>query len=649
MVFAFVRYCLKNAFLICVMILPCAQAGSVTPLPSRSAIFSAPAYLRPAVSASGKWLAVWLPGQKAIAFQSRVDAVANKSVTLPDGAQVLWYHWLPDDFLLLHTNTNGTDGVFKINPVTGTMLSHISEADESMLVLASPVNNYGFSHTRMRNRQTGQSRDLTPAGQWVAVSDSKNSLPAYLPQADAWFGYTLKSGSLILSFGKDEQTRANLRLTPADRQQGSALVSVAPNLKAYVLSAMETDTLALYEIDTQTGESKKLAQEKTDIRRVLINPLDMQPDAVEFETTEPRITILRHAITPDISWLQARGQGFPSVVDRSPNDQFWVIRFAHRDGAPIWAVYDRLARKMQTFSPDLPTIVGDIDWRVRGFSLQKAGQPEISGYVTLPRVGVCETKACPAVLLLHGGPGVRNIAEFDPQRWWLTSRGIIVVTVNYRGSKGFGKTYLNLDRRQWAEGIPADVMAALDFVLPKFPIDKTRLALVGTSFSGFLSLHLLANTEPRFKCAAIDSSATDMVHFADWHFARNKEKSDLLIRLGDTRIPDEKAALVTMSPSNNLAKLKNVMLLQLHGLRDMVTPAVGNEGFSEWMLANNSQYTLVTFPEDGHGLLASRGAYYAITEQFLAACLGVQGEPVHGAENAVWQLRGNKSWLLPLQ
>ncbi len=623
----------------------CAEAGSAALLPSRASIFSFPAYTRPVVSASGKWLAVWLPGQKAISFQSRADTLANKSIPVPSGAQVSWYLWLADDFLLLHTNTNGDDAVFKLDPVSGAISPQIKAADESMLVLADPVNNYAFSHTRMRNRESGEIRDLTPTGEWATVQNSKNSLPAYLAQADAWFSYTYQSGSFVLGFGKNEETRATLRFTPPDRQQGNTLVSIAPNLKAYVLSNTETDTLALVEFDTQTGARKQLAQVKTDIRRVLLNPLDMQPDAVEFETTEPQLDILRPGITPGIAWLRARGLGFPTILDRSPNDRFWVVRFGHRDGGPIWAVYDRQAKALQPFTIDGAAPAGEIDWRVRSFTVQRTGQPEISGYVTLPRAGLCEKKACPTVLLLHGGPGARDVSEFEPQRWWLTSRGIIVVTVNFRGSKGFGKTYLNLDRRQWASGIPADVLAALDFVLPRFPIDANRVALMGSSFGGFLSLHLLGNTEARFKCAAVDSNSADMVHFADWHFAKNKEKSDLLVRLGDTRIPEEKASLVAMSPSNNLAKYKNVKLLQLHGVRDAIVSIAGNAVFSEWMLANNPAYTFVSFPQDGHGLVASRAAYYAITEQFLASCLGTQAEPMHGTENAVWQLQGNKSWL----
>ncbi|HEU4648131.1 MAG TPA: prolyl oligopeptidase family serine peptidase [Gemmatimonadales bacterium] len=70
----------------------------------------------------------------------------------------------------------------------------------------------------------------------------------------------------------------------------------------------------------------------------------------------------------------------------------------------------------------------------------------------LPHLAAARSRACglPLVLLVHGGPWERDVWAYDPEVQLLANRGYAVLQVNYRGSTGYGKAYLNAGNREWA-------------------------------------------------------------------------------------------------------------------------------------------------------------------------------------------------------
>ncbi len=107
---------------------------------------------------------------------------------------------------------------------------------------------------------------------------------------------------------------------------------------------------------------------------------------------------------------------------------------------------------------------------------------------------------------------------------------------------------------------------------------------MGSSFGGFVALHL-AGTGTPLRCVVVDSSSTDIVKFADRLYTEYKENSDILQRVGDTRIETDKQAMIAMSPSAMIDKLKEIPVLHLHGGRDTVTHREDNQQFITDMLA----------------------------------------------------------------
>src|SRR5260370_39313579 len=93
-------------------------------------------------------------------------------------------------------------------------------------------------------------------------------------------------------------------------------------------------------------------------------------------------------------------------------------------------------------------------------------------YLTLPPGSDPEAKGrtarpVPMVLNVHGGPWGRDAWGVDPMHQLLANRGYAVLSVNFRGSTGFGKKFLNAGNREWAGKMQDDLIDAVDWANQK--------------------------------------------------------------------------------------------------------------------------------------------------------------------------------------
>ncbi|MDT0407033.1 alpha/beta hydrolase family protein, partial [Streptomyces edwardsiae] len=107
----------------------------------------------------------------------------------------------------------------------------------------------------------------------------------------------------------------------------------------------------------------------------------------------------------------------------------------------------------------------------------------VHGYLSFPP-GVARS-GLPAVLNVHGGPWARVGWGFDPEAQWLANRGYVVVSVNFRGSAGYGKEFLNAGDREWGAKMHDDLLDAVDHLVGKGYIDAKRVAIYGGSYGGY--------------------------------------------------------------------------------------------------------------------------------------------------------------------
>src|SRR5260370_39529980 len=109
-------------------------------------------------------------------------------------------------------------------------------------------------------------------------------------------------------------------------------------------------------------------------------------------------------------------------------------------------------------------------------------------YLTLPAdiEGDRPAAPLPMVVIVHGGPWARDIYRGDHQ--WLADRGYAVLSVNYRGSTGFGKAFVAASEKQHARKMHDDLIDMVDWAVGEGIAQKDKIAIFGVSYGGVASL-----------------------------------------------------------------------------------------------------------------------------------------------------------------
>jgi hypothetical protein len=211
--------------------------------------------------------------------QSGIPDSKPKLINL-NATRIYWYRWTSAtaDTLLVSCDKSGHTAIYQLTATAN--LSPITSDDElPVMTIASPMNGYNFTFDRFKNSATGELHDMDQQGQLVKVSRQSggNALPAYLAIEDAYLNLRIGRNGQSIQYGKEGVQRSELHLPARDLRQGGGLVSVTEDGKAYVLATASADTLGLIELDLRTGSRRTLTQEAVDVRRVVLNPRDLNP------------------------------------------------------------------------------------------------------------------------------------------------------------------------------------------------------------------------------------------------------------------------------------------------------------------------------------------------------------------------------------
>ncbi len=239
-------------------------------------------------------------------------------------------------------------------------------------------------------------------------------------------------------------------------------------------------------------------------------------------------------------------------------------------------------------------------------------------------------KALPMVLFVHGGPWARDSWGFNPYHQWLANRGYAVLSVNYRGSTGFGKKFLNAGNLEWAAKMHNDLLDAVDWAVKEGIADKNKIAIMGGSYGGYATLVGLTFTPDTFACG-VDivgpSNIATLLSTIPPYWAPMVEQFKK--RVGDYTTDDGKKFLASRSPLTFADRIKKPLLIG-QGANDPRVKQAEADQIVAAMQSKNIPVTYVLFPDEGHGFARppNNMAFNAVTEAFLARHLGGRSEPI---------------------
>ncbi len=404
----------------------------------------------------------------------------------------------------------------------------------------------------------------------------------------------------------------------------------------YMLDSRNRNTSALVSLDIITGETTTLFEtEKADVDDVLIHPINKRVQAVSYNYERRHWHILDKNIYDDFERLRRVVDGEIEIVSQTLNNDFWLVAY-HRDDGPVeYYLYSRKEKKPVYLFPhrkelkDLPLA------KMRPVFIKARDGLTLVSYLTLPvwsdpdNDGKPE-EPLPMVLLVHGGPWGRDSWGYNPEHQWLANRGYAVLSVNFRGSTGFGKDFVNAGNREWGGKMHEDLIDAVDWAVREGIADPKRIAIMGGSYGGYATLVGMTFTPEKFACGVSIVGPSNLITWMENIPEYWKPVESIIIqRVGDYRTEEGRRFLLSRSPINYVDRIKRPLLIA-HGANDPRVKKSESDRIVNAMKEKGIPVIYALFPDEGHGFARAenRLAFYAVAEIFLSKNLGGRFEPI---------------------
>jgi dipeptidyl aminopeptidase/acylaminoacyl peptidase len=205
-----------------------------------------------------------------------------------------------------------------------------------------------------------------------------------------------------------------------------------------------------------------------------------------------------------------------------------------------------------------------------------------------------------------------------------------VLTVNFRGSTGFGKRFVNAANREWGGRMHDDLIDAVEWAVQEGIADPARVAIAGKSYGGYATLVGLTRTPDVFACGVDIVGVSNLVTLFEnmppyWVPILPLLKD----RVGDHTTTEGRSFLLARSPLTHVDRITRPLLIG-HGANDPRVKRQESDQIVRAMKQRNIPVTYALYSDQGHGFLRPENwmSFWAVAEAFLAQHLGGRYEPI---------------------
>jgi dipeptidyl aminopeptidase/acylaminoacyl peptidase len=407
-----------------------------------------------------------------------------------------------------------------------------------------------------------------------------------------------------------------------DALSSGALAFTHDGQSLYIQDSRNVNAGRLIQLNLATNKETVIAEDaQYDVGTVMVHPDTYQIQAVAFDKDRVEWKILDASIQIDFDHIGEIHQGDFSIVSRDDADETWLVAFNVDNGPVPYYTYHRKSQSAKFLFDNMPALSDYTLAHTTPVTFTARDGLTIHGYLTLP-VGAGEQTNLPLVLNVHGGPWARDTWGFNPEAQWFANRGYACFEINYRGSTGYGKKFLNAGDKEWGRKMHYDLVDGVQWAVQQGIADAKRVAIYGGSYGGYAALVGATMTPDLFRCAVDIVGPSNLITLIKtippyWSTAMASFKK----RVGD---PDtEEEFLKSRSPLFHVDNIKIPMLIA-QGANDPRVKQAESEQIVEAMKKKGIHYEYMLFPDEGHGFAKpqNRIKFYAAAEKFLAHNLG---------------------------
>jgi dipeptidyl aminopeptidase/acylaminoacyl peptidase len=395
------------------------------------------------------------------------------------------------------------------------------------------------------------------------------------------------------------------------------------NRSIYVTSNVGRDKAALFEYDLGTGKTTELLFEhpEVDVSRLLYSRHRKRITGAAFTTDRLHLHFFDERREKIQKFLDSELPGYENhLTSHSRDETKYIIHSASDRTRGGYYLLDATGMTLTKLFDISPWLDESEMAPMRPISYNSRDGLKIHGYLTTPAGSSGEN--LPLIVHPHGGPWTRDSWGFNPEIQFLASRGFAVLQMNFRGSAGYGRTFLKAGFGEWGLAMQDDVSDGAKWAVEQGIADPARIAIYGGSYGGYAALSGLTGTPDLYACGV---SYVGVSNLFSWIAAIPpywKPYLEMLYEMVGNPESDEEKFRRT-SPFFNADKIV-APLLVAQGAND---PRVRKEESDQIVEAMRKRGVAVEYlvkENEGHGFQneENRFEFYRTMESFLTKHLG---------------------------
>jgi dipeptidyl aminopeptidase/acylaminoacyl peptidase len=602
-----------------------------------SVLFGNPERVRPTISPDGTqlaWIAphegvlnVWLA---PVSISGGIDLAAARVITDDTDRGIRQFLWAHDGRHLLYVRDTGGDENWRLYDVDIQTMARrdLTPFDGVQTQFIGLEREFPDEVLIGLNRDNPQLHDVyrvsLKTGELVKEEDNPGFMGwiadahlvvrgAIRPAPDGGF-------DLLVRDAPGSDWRELLSVPVDDALTTDVVAFSADGRSLLVTSSAGAQTARLVRLDVATGAAEVLTEDpEADVSDVRIHPDTREPQIVTVLKARSEYVVLDPSVADDLAAIRAIHPGDASLLGADDADAIWLVGFTNDAGPIPYYAYDRATKTARFLFEHQPELSKYELARMEPFSFQSRDGLTVHGYLTFP---AGPRESLPTVLNVHGGPWARDTWGFNPEAQWLANRGYLCVQVNFRGSTGYGKDFVNAGDRAWGAEMQNDISDAVAHVIGQGWADPARVAIYGGSYGGYAALAGAAFTPDLYRCA-VDivgpSNLKTLIESVPPYWAP-------MIAMFHQRVGDpakDADFLWSRSPLSRAEAIR-IPLLIAQGANDPRVKQAESEQIVAALSKAGIEHEYLLFPDEGHGFAKpeNRLRFYAEADRFLARYLG---------------------------
>jgi dipeptidyl aminopeptidase/acylaminoacyl peptidase len=618
-----------------------------TPLIPREALFGNPTKAAGRISPDGKYLS-WLAPVNGVlnVWVAPVDKPdAATPVTQDTVRGIRQYAWTYDGRHLVYQQDKGGNENFHVYAVdvvdkSERDLTPFEGARGTLAGASRKIRNEVLVSLNKRNPKYPDLVRIDLATGAIKTVVENPGFAGFIPDEMYEVKLAVKptsaGGEELLRRKQDGAWETWITISPEDARASGASGLNRAGDALFLRDSRGRDTGALKRIDLNTGQEKLLAEDpRADIGGVISDNDTGEPLAYSINYERPVWKALDPRIQPDLDFLDGQGLGDWSIGGRTEDDKLWVVGGTTDVNPGTAYLYDRAAKKLTKLYDSRPELAGAPLAQMHPVVLKARDGLALVSYLTLPKGSDSKSAgrpdaALPLVVFVHGGPWARDMFGYNPYHQWLANRGYAVLSVNYRSSTGFGKSFVNAGDKQWGKAMQDDLNDAVAWAVREKIADAKKVAIMGGSYGGYATLAGVTRDPDLWACGVDIVGPSNLETLLKsippyWEAGR----AQFYKAMGSLETEEGRATLKASSPLYRADRIKKPLLIG-QGANDPRVAKAESDQMVAAMKAKSIPVSYILYPDEGHGFVRPPNSisFNAVAEGFLKRCLGGRAEPI---------------------